>query len=100
MKISILPKSFFTACVLSSLATTSLLANVKPASPFNDHVVLQYNAIVPVWGTADAGEKVTVKLGKQTVSTVATSDGRWMVKLNKLAAGGPFTMSISGNNSV
>lgn len=100
MKISTLSKSFFTACVLSSLATTSLFANVKPASPFNDHMVLQYNAIVPVWGTADPGEKVTVKLGKQSVSTVAASDGKWMLKLSKLAAGGPFTMSISGKNSI
>ena len=36
------------------------LAEVKLASPFTDHMVLQRDRKVPVWGTADPGEKVTV----------------------------------------
>ncbi len=93
-------KSFNACLLLLFVVLHTALANVKPASPFADHMVLQYNTTVPIWGMADAGEKVTVKLGKQTVSTVAGTDGKWMLKLNKLVAGGPYTMTISGKNSI
>lgn len=93
-------KSLVAAAVLSFLATTPVFAGVKLASPFGDHMVLQRNTLVPVWGTADAAEKVSVQLDKQTVSTVAGADGKWMVKLNKLAAGGPFVMTVKGKNTL
>jgi sialate O-acetylesterase len=91
-------KSFLAFSILSFI-TTSLYANIKLAAPFNDHMVVQHNTAVPIWGTADAGEKVTVKLGKQTVSTTATQSGNWMLKLNKIAAGGPYTINVSGKNN-
>lgn len=75
-------------------------AEVKPCALFSDHAVLQSGMPVPVWGTADAGEKVTVTLGKQKQSTIAGSDGRWMVRLGKMAAGGPFVMTVAGKNTV
>lgn len=99
MKFSLLSKRLFNACLLLSL-TTSLFANVKLANVFSDHMVLQYNIAVPVWGWADAGEKVTVKLGRQTVSTTTASNGKWMLKLNKIAAGGPYTITVSGKNTI
>jgi sialate O-acetylesterase len=75
-------------------------ANVKLASPFSDHMVLQHNTTVPVWGTADPGEKVTIKLGKQIHTAVAGIDGKWMAKLSQIAAGGPYTMTVSGKNTI
>lgn len=75
-------------------------ATVKAAALFTDNAVLQRNVSVPVWGTASDGEKVSVRIQGQNMSTVA-KDGRWMVKLNPLKAGGPFTMIISGpENSI
>jgi len=67
---------------------------VKPNPLFSDNAVLQQGMRLPVWGTADAGEKVTIKLQGQEVSTVAMS-GYWMLHLNPLKAGGPFTMTVS-----
>jgi sialate O-acetylesterase len=99
MKFTSGAKPLFTAC-LFLLLTANLFANVKLASPFADHMVLQRGVPVPIWGWADRGEKVTVKLGKQTVSTTAGSDGKWMLKLNKLTAGGPFVLTASGKNTV
>ena len=93
-------QNYLAACVLSLFATTAVFANVKLATPFNDHMVLQHKAVVPVWGTADAGEKVTVVLGKQSISTVAGSNGKWMIKLNNITAGGPYTMIVTGNNTI
>ncbi len=100
MKNTFLFQRFFLASVLFFFAATSLFANVKLATVFSDHMVLQQNTVVPIWGTADAGEKVTVQLGRQTVATIASPNGRWMVKLNKLIAGGPFTITIKAKNIV
>jgi len=82
------------------LALTSLVqADVKPHVLFTDGAVLQRDIAVPVWGTADDGEKVTVKFQGQEVSTTA-KDGKWMVKLAALKAGGPSTLTIEGKNKV
>ena len=78
---------------------TATRADVKPNGLFTDGAVLQQGIAVPVWGTAKDGEKVTVKFQDQTVTATA-QEGRWMVRLQPLKAGGPFTMTISGENSV
>jgi sialate O-acetylesterase len=75
-------------------------AEVKPASLFSDHAVLQTGMDVPVWGTASPGEKVTVSINGISASTAAASDGSWTVKLKKLKTGGPFEMTIAGSNTI
>ena len=50
--------------------------DVKIPAIFGSHMVLQQEAKVPIWGTADSGEKVTVSFAGQTVSTHAAADGR------------------------
>ena len=63
---------------------------------FSDHAVLQQGAPVPIWGWAPPGETVTVELARQKVSTTAGADGKWLVRLAPLKAGGPFTLTITG----
>lgn len=87
------------ASLLLVCCGTGLHATVKPNSLFSDHMVLQRNITVPVWGTADAGETVTVSFNGQTVRTQA-SNGKWMVQLQPMKAGGPYTMTITGTNTV
>lgn len=77
----------------------ALLAEVKPNPLFTNRAVLQRGQPVPVWGTAAEGEKVTVEFCGQKVTTTA-KDGKWRVDLAALEAGGPFTMTISGENTV
>jgi sialate O-acetylesterase len=76
-----------------------LHADVKPNPLFTDGAVLQRGQPVPVWGAARDGEKVTVEIDRQKVSTTA-ADGKWSVSLKPLKEGGPHTMKISGDNSV
>ncbi|MGB3005285.1 MAG: sialate O-acetylesterase [Chitinophagaceae bacterium] len=82
------------------LLTTFIHADIKLPAAFSDHMVLQHNTSVPVWGWADAGEKITISLGNQTKKTVTGADGKWMVKLDKIKAGGPFTIAVSGKNKI
>lgn len=83
-----------------------LLADVKPHALFGDAMVLQRGGPVPVWGTADPGEAVTVTLkldadGRAaTAQTTADDQGRWSVKLEPAASPGPFTLSFQGKNAV
>ncbi len=72
---------------------------VKPAALFSDGCVLQQHMPAPVWGWAANGEKVTVDFQGQRASAVA-ADGKWMVTLHSLTAGGPFEMTITGTDTV
>lgn len=79
--------------------TVCAIADVKPNPLFSDNAVIQQGVAVPVWGTADDGEQVTVTFQNRRVTTTA-KDGKWMVRLGPLKAGGPFTMTISGKNTI
>ena len=82
-----------------TLSSAVLHAEVKPNILFTDGAVLQRGQNVPVWGTANDGEKVTVEIAGQTATTTAQG-GKWKVELKPLEAGGPFSMKISGDNEV
>jgi len=78
-----------------------LSADVTMPGIFGDHMVLQQDAKLPVWGTAQAGEKVTVSVGSSIGNTVADADGNWMVKLAPLPVGAaPLTMTVAGKNTL
>jgi len=90
----------FLPVVALLLSTSAAHADVKPAPLFSDHMVLQSGMPVPIWGTASAGEKVTVTLNGQQQSATAGADGKWMLRLTDLKAGGPYEMTIAGNNAI
>ncbi len=76
-------------------------ADLVPASLFQDHAVLQAGKPVPVWGRADAGEKVSVTFAGQTVATTTGPDGAWHVTLAPLAVSAtPARMTLQGNNTL
>lgn len=81
-------------------ALTNLHAAVRLPAIFSDHMVLQRDAVVPVWGWADPGEAVTVTIAGQTKTATADAAGKWSVKLDKLAAGETQTLVVSGKNKV
>lgn len=86
--------------VLSLLLSVPSLADVRPAKVFADHMVLQQEMPINVFGSASAGEKVTVELRGATASAVANGAGRWLVKLPAMKADGkPATLSIRGKES-
>lgn len=75
-------------------------AEVKVASAFADHMVLQRETEAPVWGWASPGEKVDVSASwGKSGKCVAGADGAWSVKVQTPQAGGPFTLSIRGQKN-
>jgi sialate O-acetylesterase len=87
-----------TTLVLVSSSTID--AAVTLASPFTHHAVLQRDQPIPVWGTADAGEQVTVTFDGQRKTGTAGADGRWLIKLDAHSAGGPYEMTVAGTNTI
>ena len=90
----------FCFLLVSTVLVSGALAEVKLPSIFSDHMVLQQNATVPVWGWAAPGEAVTVAIANQTQKAVADRDGKWMVKLAGLKPGSKQALRIAGTNSI
>lgn len=65
---------------------------------FSDHVVLQRQKPIPVWGWAQPKETVKVTLAGQTQSVRAAADGSWKVLFKPLQAGGPHTLSAQAKS--
>lgn len=68
----------------SASFASSADASIAFASPFTSHMVLQRDLPVPVWGTADPGEKVAVRFAGQVVGATTNDDGNWRVTLSPL----------------
>jgi len=88
------------AAVLLIAACSSAFAAVTLPALFSDHMVLQCDKPIPIWGSATPGEKVQVLLADRRAETAADVDGKWRVDLAPLPAGGPFTLTVKGRNTV
>jgi sialate O-acetylesterase len=84
----------------SIAAVPGVHAAVSVGNAFSDHMVLQQGMACPIWGKASAGEAVTVDIAGQTKSAPADAQGNWRVKLDPMPAGGPYTLTLKGSNTV
>jgi sialate O-acetylesterase len=82
------------------LISIQLFADVRLPRIFSDHMVLQRNKPITVWGWADAGESVTVQFNKDRKRVKAGSGGEWKVVLSAVEAGGPFSLTVKGKNTI
>jgi len=88
------------AAVLLLLATGAG-ADVRLPAIFGDHMVLQQQEPVRLWGWADPGEQVDVALAGRHGSTTADAEGRWRLELPALEAGGDaLTLVVEGHNRI
>lgn len=90
-------------CALLALAllVCPAFAEVRLPAILSDHMVLQAERLVPIWGWADANEKITVSFADQTATTTANAKGRWQIDLKPLTASTePQTLTVTGSNSL
>jgi len=88
-------------CSFLTLLVIPLHANVRLPSIISDHMVLQSGEPASVWGWADPDEKVTVSILGQSKEATAGPDGKWAVKLDKLAPSPqPTTLTVAGKNTI
>ncbi len=75
-------------------------AEVKLPQVFGSHMVLQQDKPLSIWGWAAPGESIKVQLGSTSQTTQANERGEWKVVLPVMEAGGPFTLIVSGSNTI
>ena len=80
------------ACIL--MVAIETFAKVKLPQLFQSGMVIQRGKPIPVWGQADAGEKVTIRINKFKTVLFADSNGRFRTDLPTMKAGGPYTLMI------
>ena len=99
----------FSRPLISLLATIAILS-VSPVRAddskpflhplFTDNMVLQRGIADPVWGWTTPGRTVSVSLGGKTARAVAGADGKWTAKIGPFKAGGPYTLTVKGPETV
>lgn len=91
----------FLVLLVSLLGGPRLLGEARCAKIFGDHMVLQRDLPVPVWGEAAPGESITVAFAGQSHTVVADASGRWRVTLAPLAASAEARdFSVAATNSL
>lgn len=94
-------QTFFFAIIVSA-AITPAHADVILPKVIGDHMVLQRDTDAAIWGWAAPGEPVRVRGSwmHEDATGTAAGDGRWLVRIPTPGAGGPHTMTISGDNAI
>lgn len=85
---------------LVHLAGTLAHAEVTLPPVLSDHLVLQRETAVPVWGTASPGEAISVALAGQTKTATAGGDGKWRVEFDPMNAAVGLTLTVTGSNTI
>lgn len=75
-------------------------ADVKLPQLISNGMVLQRDTELKIWGWAAVNEKVTISFNGKSYQSITGTDKRWLVHLPKMKAGGPYTMDITGTNTI
>ena len=89
------------AAIVILMPVIIVRANIVLPYVIGDAMVLQRSGSVPIWGTADPEEVVTVRFAGQTKKATADKDGKWRINLDHLSASpSSASMTISGKNTI
>ncbi|MGV3528059.1 MAG: sialate O-acetylesterase [Flavisolibacter sp.] len=93
-------KTIFAAFIL--MIVQNAMANVRLPAVINNNMVLQQRSSAKIWGWADPGEKVfiTTSWNNMTDSITTNGNGQWQLHVSTPTAGGPYSITIKGNNTI
>ncbi len=87
---------FFCLFAISQTA----LCKVSLPRLISNGMVLQRETSVKIWGWATPGEKIKINFNDKEYNTKTGNDGKWVVTLSKMKAGGPYNMEINASNNI
>lgn len=102
MNLSAFRLALIAACLTFLSLAHASAQELTLASPFSDHMVLQRDQPVPVWGTASPGASVTVNFAGQEKKTKVSESGKWSLSLEALtgsAKGTNFSVRSGGGGA-
>lgn len=88
-------RGLFGMALLLAMESQPVMAKVRLPKLVSDKMVLQRDTDLKIWGWADAGEKVTVRLQGNYYETEADKNGNWEVTLPPQQAGGPYLLEVN-----
>src|SRR6478736_4549325 len=86
--------------LLLLLTLESVRAQVRLPRLVRDSMILQRDTKINIWGWAAKNEKISIKFNSKSYKTTTGSDGKWLIQLAPMKAGGPYTMDIAGSNKI
>ncbi len=86
--------------IFTLLYSSQLISQILLPKVINDGMVLQRDENVKIWGWASAGENISIVFNTKKYTAKTAANGVWSVNLKPTKAGGPYTMQISGKNTV
>ncbi len=89
----------FAAAMLLAVLPAVIRADITLPKLFSDHMVLQRNSEVPIWGTASPGEELKITFGEFEYKATATESGSWAATIKTGGAGGPYELNVSSESS-
>ncbi len=93
--------SFSMLAVFECAASPQSAGTLPFVSPiFGDNMVLQRGKPNTLWGWSQPGDTVRVEIGEQSASGTASADGKWQVRIQPPAPGGPYVVRITGRQRV
>jgi sialate O-acetylesterase len=96
--ISALRKQALMLCLIFSGFVA--MGDVRLPQLIANNMILQRDMKLRLWGWASPGEKVTVDFNGKRANAVTGADGKWLMELPAMKAGGPYTMTIKGKNTI
>lgn len=92
----------FRMIIVALLFTAANNASAQLQLPkiFGDSMILQRDAPIKIWGTANSGELVQAKFHNQQKSTKADDKGKWQIILSPEKAGGPYQLQIKAGTTI
>ena len=88
------------AASVVALLTIETSADVRLPRLVSDHMILQRDAKVPIWGWANPGEEIRIGIAGQSAHTRADHLGQWSAVIGPLSAGGPYDLTVSASNTI
>src|SRR5678815_5101511 len=94
--------AYITCLTSFFLLSISLLANIRLPAVIGSHMVLQQRSEVTVWGWCDVSEQIKLKASWDTTTHTAagSTSAKWEIKISTPVAGGPYQLTIDGNNKI
>ena len=84
------------------MASLAGFSEIRLPAIIGDHMVLQQQSEVQLWGWCAPGEKISIKVDWDTAiyRTTGNSSAKWTLKIRTGTAGGPYNVTITGNNTI
>jgi sialate O-acetylesterase len=92
--------SFALIAAIVALSTTEAIATVRLPTLVGDNMVLQRDTPLRIWGWADASESIRIDFHGHSLLTKTNSKGEWSINLPAERAGGPYTLIVTGTNTI